>query len=321
QEKLRVTKDERVARDIMEVLRRVSMRAASEGRFAASEIGFDRLHFFGERTLGNGGFCTVLGASLDGAPVAVKKLNNQNIRAELLEGLRRDVQDFHAMQYDFVVRTLGGCTVRPNVCIVQEQAATNLFDLLHRPDLSIPLTLPSPEKAAMLYDVARGMHFLHVKRMVHGNLKSTNVLVFENNRLKVSDFGLIALRESQSVVGGDTVGSAAWTAPEVLDDQNPSVLSDVYSFGVLVHEVLTQRVPFAGKNVAKVITAVVAKGHRPGYLENEEAQFPPGLTKLVDVCWTQDPAARPSSLNGIVTELGHILNALGGDPRPQPYTQ
>ncbi|CAM9180735.1 unnamed protein product [Ectocarpus sp. 13 AM-2016] len=321
EEKLRVTKDERVARDIMEVLRRVSMRAASEGRFAASEIGFDRLQFFGERSLGNGGFGTVLGASLDGAPVAVKKLNNQNIRAELLEGLRRDVQDFHAMQYDFVVKTLGGCTVRPNVCIVQEQAATNLFDLLHRPDLSIPLTLPSPEKAAMLYDVARGLHFLHVKRMVHGNLKSTNVLVFENNRLKVSDFGLIALRESQSVLGGDTVGSAAWTAPEVLDDQNPSVLSDVYSFGVLVHEVLTQRVPFAGKNVAKVITAVVAKGHRPGYLENEEAQFPPGLTKLVDVCWTQDPAARPTSLNGIVTELGHILNALGGDPRPQPYTQ
>lgn len=53
---------------------------------------------------------------------------------------------------------------------------------------------------------------------------------------------------------------------------------------------LTQRVPFAGKNVAKVITAVVAKGHRPGYLDNEEALFPPGLTKLIDVCWTQDPA-------------------------------
>lgn len=61
-------------------------------------LGFDRLQFLGERSLGNGGFGTVLGASLDGAPVAVKKLNNQNISAELLEGLRRDVQDFHAMQ-------------------------------------------------------------------------------------------------------------------------------------------------------------------------------------------------------------------------------
>lgn len=46
---------------------------------------------------------------------------------------------------------------------------------------------------------------------------------------RVSDFGLIHVRESQSVMGGgDTVPSAAWTAPEVLDDQDPSVLSDVY---------------------------------------------------------------------------------------------
>ena len=64
------------------------------------------------------------------------------------------------------------------------------------------------------------------------------------------------------------------------------------SFGVLVHEVLTQRVPFAGKSVAKVITAVVAKGHRPGYLEGEEAGCNPALVKLADVCWTQDPAVR-----------------------------
>ena len=46
---------------------------------------------------------------------------------------------------------------------------------------------------------------------------------------RVSDFGLIAVRESQSIMGGgDTVPSAAWTAPEVLDDQDASVLSDVY---------------------------------------------------------------------------------------------
>lgn len=42
----------------------------------------------------------------------------------------------------------------------------------------------------------------------------------------------------------------------------------------------------------KVITAVVAKCHRPGYLENEEEAMPTGLVKLADVCWTQDPVVR-----------------------------
>lgn len=51
---------------------------------------------------------------------------------------------------------------------------------------------------------------------------------------RVSDFGLIAVRESQSGYGGgDTMPSAAWTAPEVLDDQDPSVLSDVYRYNVV----------------------------------------------------------------------------------------
>lgn len=52
-----------------------------------------------ERDLGNGGFGTVLTASLDGeVQVAVKKLNNQNVRTDLLEEIRKSVQEFHALQ-------------------------------------------------------------------------------------------------------------------------------------------------------------------------------------------------------------------------------
>lgn len=78
--------------------------------------------------------------------------------------------------------------MRPNLCIVQERAPSSLFDLLHRKDAMSGVSgggsLPSEEKAAMLYDVARGLQYLHIKRIVHGDLKSTNVLVFDNNRLK-----------------------------------------------------------------------------------------------------------------------------------------
>lgn len=59
---------------------------------------FESLHFHQERSLGNGGFGTVMAASLGGMPVAVKKLNNQNVGADLLEDMRRDVQKFHDIQ-------------------------------------------------------------------------------------------------------------------------------------------------------------------------------------------------------------------------------
>lgn len=94
-----------------------------------------------------------------------------------------DDHDHHRSQYDFVVRTLGACTVRPDLCVVQERASTSLFDLLHKTDV-LSGSLPIQEKAAMLYDVARGLQYLHIKRIVHGDLKSSNVLVFDDNRLK-----------------------------------------------------------------------------------------------------------------------------------------
>lgn len=59
---------------------------------------FESLLFQQERSLGNGGFGTVMAATLGGVPVAVKKLNNQNVGADLLEDMRRDVQKFHAIQ-------------------------------------------------------------------------------------------------------------------------------------------------------------------------------------------------------------------------------
>lgn len=70
-------------------------------------------------------------------------------------------------QFDFVVKTFGGCTTRPNICIVAERASHSLFDLLHhRGDFSSPCPAPSEalssrEKAAMLYDVARGLQVHH----------------------------------------------------------------------------------------------------------------------------------------------------------------
>lgn len=61
-------------------------------------------------------------------------------------------------QYDFVVKTIGACTVRPDVCLVQERSIGSLFDLLHSPDEHS--MIPMPEKAAMLYDVARGLQVM-----------------------------------------------------------------------------------------------------------------------------------------------------------------
>lgn len=111
---------------------------------------------------------------------------------------------------------------------------------------------PSGRSAARLPPVMPTLH-THTPataplslEFMHAHKNTTHALVCDCARLlrfpsstprhahRVSDFGLIAVRESQSGYGGgDTMPSAAWTAPEVLDDQDPSVLSDVYRYNVV----------------------------------------------------------------------------------------
>nr|KYP66385.1 putative inactive receptor kinase At2g26730 family [Cajanus cajan] len=82
---------------------------------------------------------------------------------------------------------------------------------------------------------ARGLAFLHVSaKQVHGNIKSSNILLHPNHDLCVSDFGLN--RYSSNRVAG-------YRAPEVLETRKVTLKSDVYSFGVLVLELLTGKAP------------------------------------------------------------------------------
>lgn len=65
-------------------------------------------------------------------------------------------------QYEFVVRLLGACTVRPNICLVYEDAPRSLYHLLHKCDVSIPIE----EKAGMLYDIARGIQAWRLSSLI-----------------------------------------------------------------------------------------------------------------------------------------------------------
>eukprot|EP00903_Cladosiphon_okamuranus_P017406 g16030.t3 len=137
-----------------------------------------------------------------------------------------------------------------------------------RPHLSAAL------KAAMAFDVARGMLHLHEKGFLHGALKPKNVLVFDNLRLMVSDFGLGPVKEAnarlekemprrkdgsvespavsveRSGPGDDAAaeeeagGDDCWVAPEVaLDGEEHTHQSDLFSYGGVLYELLTESLP------------------------------------------------------------------------------
>ncbi|KAJ4455679.1 putative serine/threonineprotein kinase/receptor [Paratrimastix pyriformis] len=151
--------------------------------------------------------------------------------------------------------------------------------------------------------VCAGLSFLHALRppIMHRDIKSQNMLVTDDLRVKVSDFGISRLsQESIHTAAGTPVQSlmiiscppylTAWSAPEVLRGEPSWLPSDVYSFGVVLWELVTRQTPWEGIPALQVMNTV-SQGARPPI---PERGCPPELADLMRDCWAQAPEARPT---------------------------
>jgi serine/threonine protein kinase len=160
-------------------------------------------------------------------------------------------------------------------------------------------TLPLCFKLHVHVQVATGVSCLHERSIVHGDLKTSNLLIDRDGRnltCVVTDFGL-------SVFVGDTLSSGALTVhispPEVLFDPRAprSQAGDVYAFGIVLLEIVVGRPAYRGTS-RDAIREFVLKGRRPAI----PVTVPEDIASLIQSCWAQDPSDRPSFAD-IVTAL------------------
>ncbi|CAN0434303.1 unnamed protein product, partial [Discosporangium mesarthrocarpum] len=148
-------------------------------------------------------------------------------------------------------------------------------------------------------DISRGMEYLHSKRMVHGDLKSPNVLLTRGFRAKISDFGTVRITTEfttmTTAVQSESSISLKWTAPEVLNQHKTTQSSDVYSYGIIVWEILTRKVPWEEVRRPVDIMLKVLNGKRPQGLQEDNSHAPcSDMRQVMEKCWVGTPGERPS---------------------------
>ena len=144
--------------------------------------------------------------------------------------------------------------------------------------------------------IARALAHAHERQILHKDLKSANVIVTSDQRIKVVDFG-IARRMGpagieQVTIGGSqtsrvVAGTPAYMAPEVLRGEAADVRSDVWALGVLLYEMASGTHPFSGLTAFEVIASIMA-----GPPHALRTSMPPGLRTVVQRCLTVDRAER-----------------------------
>ncbi|XP_077243457.1 cysteine-rich receptor-like protein kinase 10 isoform X2 [Tasmannia lanceolata] len=202
-------------------------------------------NFSGPNKLGEGGFGPVYkGLLKDGREIAVKRLSGRSTQG--IEELRNEIILLVAkLQHKNLVRLLGFCLEDHEKMLVYEYLPnTSLDTFLFDPAKQVLLDWERRYK--IIEGIARGLLYLHEDsqlKIIHRDLKASNILMDGDMNPKISDFGLAKLFGGDETHGctNRIAGTYGYMSPEYVMHGQFSTKSDVFSFGVLVLEIITGR--------------------------------------------------------------------------------
>lgn len=246
--------------------------------------------------IGRGAFGEVFAGKYGGDDVALKKLSSEALVSK--DKFFAEIHLLAQLRHPRIVNVYGYCQQGENFMLVMALVKKgSLFNLLHKHNMPLPQNL----KVKFALDVALGIQYLH-KRMpmvLHLDLKSGNILVSEDLRLKLADFGLSKVLASGSQAYTHQVaGTMAYMAPELFGGNKYSAACDIYSLAIVLWEIYHRQVPYGDLPNIGMLVGLVMTGGRP----TVEASACPCGGKLLSKMWLQEPKQR-LSIDQVVNEL------------------
>ncbi|GKV19314.1 hypothetical protein SLEP1_g29594 [Rubroshorea leprosula] len=199
-------------------------------------------HFCDENKLGEGGFGPVYKGTLaDGKEIAVKRLSRTSGQG-LLE-FKNEVMLIARLQHRNLVRLLGCCMEDNETLLVYEYMPNRSLDV-YLFDSSLSVQLDWQRRFSIIIGIARGIVYLHEDsrlRIIHRDLKASNILLDGEMNPKISDFGMARIFSVNQTEANTNrvVGTYGYMAPEYAMEGLFSIKSDVFSFGVLLLEIIS----------------------------------------------------------------------------------
>ncbi|MGX5695373.1 Stk1 family PASTA domain-containing Ser/Thr kinase [Agromyces soli] len=169
----------------------------------------------------------------------------------------------------------------------------------------------TPEQTVDIMDaVLAGLAAAHKAGIVHRDLKPENVLLADDGRIKLGDFGLARAASANTATGQALLGTIAYLSPELVTRGVADARSDIYAVGIMMYEMLTGEQPYVGEAPMQI-----AYQHANDSVPPPSAKHPgvpPELDELVLWATARDPEQRPSDARAMLDRLREIEPAVRG---------
>ncbi|XP_068734089.1 proto-oncogene tyrosine-protein kinase receptor Ret-like isoform X1 [Montipora capricornis] len=284
-----------------------------------------------EKIVGKGAFGQVAKGTAKNLPfhsgtttVAVKMLK-ANAPASDKRDLKSELELMKTLKpHPHVIKLLGCVTETDPLLVLIEyvpygdllgylRKSRGLNDIYYKdPDIKPQTSLTSQQLMKFAWQIADGMSYLSLRKIIHRDLAARNVLVGETETCKVTDFGMARDVQQENIYERKTRGRlpVKWTAYESLLYGKYTTKSDVWSYGVLLYEICTVGGSPYPRMDGKKIANLLQQGYRmpkPQHVDND-------LYQIMLNCWQDEPEARPSfadltkQLKGMETQHKRLLN-------------
>ncbi|CAI8588884.1 unnamed protein product [Vicia faba] len=278
--------------------------------------------FAPDNVIGEGGYGIVYhGILKDNTQIAVKNLLNNRGQAE--REFKVEVEAIGRVRHKNLVRLLGYCAEGAHRMLVYEFVDNgNLEQWLHG-DVGPCSPLTWEIRMNIILGTAKGLTYLHEglePKVVHRDIKSSNILLSKQWNSKVSDFGLAKLLSpDSSYITTRVMGTFGYVAPEYASTGMLNERSDVYSFGILIMEVITGRNPVEYSRPAEEVNLVewlkkmVGNRNPEGVLDPKLPEKPTSRAlkrALLVALRCTDPNAQKRP------KMGHVIHMLEAEDSP-----
>ena len=261
------------------------------------------------KTIGEGGMANVY--------LAVDTILNRNVAVKVLRG---DLADDEKFVRRFQREALSASKLaHPNIVEMYDVGEDNgnyyiVMEYIDGKTLKNLIkkrgALTLPEVIDIMTQLTSGLMCAHDSYIIHRDIKPQNILILEDGRVKITDFGIaMALNSNELTQTNSVMGSVHYLPPEQANGSGSTIKSDVYSLGILMYELLTGKLPFKGDNAVEI--AIKQMKEPIPSICKQNPDIPQSIENIVLKACAKNPKNRYESIKEMYDDIKNALTEDG----------